>query len=162
MSQLLKWNDSGLFISINDHSPYLDITAKFNSREVKLLLEYSSKSAFFEDIQGNNFDSGIHGKGVGSLLVNLALQVIKGKLPAESVVEGEMSDVGDPRESEILNNCQTHRAKFWESFGFKVMPGKQGAENIAARLSELNVKEYGLAWGKFPRYIPLNNFIVQL
>ena len=161
MSQLLKWNDSGLFLSINDHSPYLDITAKFNSREVKLLLEYSSKTAFFEDIQGNNFDSGLHGKGVGSLLVNIALQVIKNKLPAESLIDGEMSDVGDPRESNLLNNCQIHRAKFWESFGFKVISGKRGAEKITARLSELSVKEYGLVLDKFPRYIPLEQFIVQ-
>ncbi|MDP2716650.1 hypothetical protein [Rheinheimera sp.] len=161
MSHLKSWAKDGLTVLINDHSPYIDVIAKYNYREFKLLLEYSHDSAFIEDIQGNNYDSGLQGKGIGSLLVNTAIQVLRKKLPIDSLISGQMSDVGDPIESVLLKRCQQHRSAFWASFGFNIQPGMAGHEKIRALLSDLKVKENGLTLDKFPRFIPLSDFVEQ-
>lgn len=158
MSEVKEWKAPDLKVTIVDHPPFLDVIAEHKQHKVKLLLKYGDRYTHFEDILGNNYESGIQGKGFGTLLVNVAIQALREKLPTDAEVTGQMSDVGDPQEPTLLEICRSRRAKFWESFGFRILPGEWGFQKIRAKLSDLKEKRDGLVMGNHPRFLPLTEF----
>lgn len=159
---LLMWKNQRFSMILVDRPPFLDVKVYCIHKEVKLLAKYDtfSKSVVFEDIQGNGYFSGFQGKGLGTLLVNAALQYLQGKLPPESTVSGVMSGAEDPENPDQLELCRHLRLNFWRSFGFIPQPGTWGRQLISASLGSLSVKKSTEITKEFPVYIPLDDFEV--
>lgn len=114
----------------------------------------------FEDIQGNGYFSGFQGKGLGTLLVNVALQYLQRELPPDSIVSGEMPGAEGPENPDQLELCRHLRLNFWRSFGFAPQPGRWGCQLISASLGNLSIKKSTANAKELPVYIPLDDFEV--
>lgn len=131
------------------HNPCIKLLASSNKGDGKI---------YIEDIQGNSYYSDAHRKGAGSLLVNTALLFFKSEFSPDTLVWGELSEVGDPEEEKLKILCNSVREGFWMSFGFELFDGPRDRKRIRARLEELKPKTDGTVFGKIPRYIPLESF----
>lgn len=139
----------------------LDVIFRIPNHKVSLLIRGGS-SIKIQDIQGNGYYSGLQGKGIGTLLFNTALQILKYKYSEDIKVMGQMSPVGDPEEPNLAEECRQHRAGFWKSFGFEIVAGEQhGWELIKAKLKELNPKMNGLVLNKYSRFVNINEFKIK-
>lgn len=147
-------------IEIIDHSPFIDIIINYNEIKFKLLAKYSIELCYadIQDIIGNNFYTGFQCKGIGTLLVNTAVQYFQLILPDTADVTGKMSDVGDPREQAELEKCRMIRNNFWKSFGFEILPGTWGYQNFKSKLGKIKLKSSGSVIDSIPRLIPLSEF----
>lgn len=159
MRYVLEHRAATLRVVLTDHDPFLDVVAFFGGRRCKAMLRYSidMESILIEDIQGNDYFTPFHRQGIGTLLINTAIQYLRTRLPETAHVTGQISDVGDPEDPELRELCRQVRAGFWHSFGFELCPGEWGFHPIAARLSQLRLKSGGSPLG-FRRLIPLTEF----
>lgn len=141
---------TGPFKDAQTYKPKVTLLATF---------EHDSKRIWIEDIQGNGYYSGLHGKGIGKLMVNTLLQVVKNKHAAALDVKGMLSTVGDPDDSPLKEQIAEHREKFWQSFGFCVSDGARNARYISAKLADLTyVRSEKLVEGVLPTFIELVRF----
>lgn len=159
------WTKDNLSIEIIENKlqvfENLDVVFRIPNHKVSLLISGGSFIKI-QDVQGNGYYSGLQGKGIGTLLFNTALQVLKYKYSEDIEVMGQMSPVDDPKEPNLAEECRQRRACFWETFGFEIVTGKQhGWEWIKAKLKELNPKMSGLVLNKYSRFVNINEFKIK-
>jgi len=129
--------------------------------KVKLLAAFEAHRPrlYIEDLQGNGYSSGTQGQGIGTLLFNTALLIFQRDYPPEMAVYGELSDVGDPTDPALAQECRERREGFWSSFGFTVVPGGRLGTTITALLGNLRPKTQDVRiHERFPRYVELERF----
>ncbi|MBL4862627.1 MAG: hypothetical protein JKY09_06390, partial [Crocinitomicaceae bacterium] len=104
-----------------------------------------------QDLVGNGVGGGYQDRRYGTLLVNLALQVIKHWFDDHQniLVSGRVSDVGDNDEKET---CRARRNYFWSSFGFQLGDMEASNTHMEAKLIDLSCKKGELIQG----YLPIN------
>lgn len=113
----------------------------------------------FEDIVGNGHNSEYNNIGAGTLLVNTAINVLKGAYHGDTPVNGTVSDVGDPDDKEGAVQSEARRRHFWSKFNF----GFEGAGGeplrINARLDELKAVDGPAVLGTIPRVLQRDDFV---
>ncbi len=164
MVKFREWRRNDLSVTIIEDEGTIYINAEYRSHPFSLVFGHSETFAPFpfyvtvQNLVGTHYSSGFQGKGLSSLLVNTGLQVLKRRFPPDSLVEGTVSDIDDPQQPELKESCHLRRIRFWQSFGFALVPREDRLPLITATLNQLKEKEGGLVLGSFPRLIPLEQF----
>jgi hypothetical protein len=106
---------------------------------VRLMGRFLNTNLFMiDDIQGNGYYSGLQGKGIGTLLVNVMITILKEAGCDETEVSGDLTQVGDPDEPNLAAKCKEGRERFWQSFGFGITPISR-CDQIRAKVKDLQV-----------------------
>ncbi|MEH6447827.1 MAG: hypothetical protein V7765_04115 [Oleispira sp.] len=115
---------------------------EFPSRDknIRIIVGFAGRNVIFNDLLGNSKESGYQDRHYGTLLVNLAIRVIKCWFnnDEEVKVSGSVSDQSD---STDRKKCRERRNSFWHSFGFKLNDMKAGCTPMSAKLGGLKIKE---------------------
>ena len=106
------------------------------------------------DLVGNGENSGYQNQGYGTLLVNLALQVMRTIVDNNIPVEGDVSNRGD----EDIDTSGARRHHFWQSFGFKPAGPDSHNTTMVANLDELKILNRGSIEGILPTTLRLAEF----
>lgn len=168
MAKRREWRQGDLYIGMYDgmmEASVLKILARHQRNSFDLVFTpYESCGFGFPyikvlDLTGTQYSSGYQGQGLSSLLVNIGLQVLKSRFPPDSLVEGRVSDVDDQLTPlDLREACHRRRIAFWQSFGFWVVEEEGRSPLITAALSQLSEKREGVVLGRYPRFIPLEQF----
>ena len=129
---------------------------KSNSQSIYLCVTLSDNFIRIEDLVGNGEHSGFQNKGYGTLLVNLAIQIIRliyNDRP-NILVTGRVSNMDD----EDLVRSSQRRNHFWSSFGFKLKDQKAYNTRMEARLSDLVLKDRGMLSDSLSSMLSLSKF----
>lgn len=126
-------------------------TTKTSEEVVHLSAGFISDELFvIGDIQGNGyFSCGLKGKGIGTLLVNVMLSILKKAGCGETEVKGDLTHAGDPDEPTLAQKCKEDRERFWQSFGFSIVPIPR-CDQIRAKVKDLRVVSKPAVFGVVP------------
>lgn len=126
---------------------------------VELFVRSASDHVVIWDLLSNGFGSEKQGIGLGTLVVNTAIQALKRHYPASAPVSGHLANPPDfdhPYQRPALEEA---RRAFWKRFGLVVAPiDADGKEYIRSTVGQLVCIEYGKVAGLYPRYVPLDEF----
>ncbi|VAW62966.1 hypothetical protein MNBD_GAMMA11-3430 [hydrothermal vent metagenome] len=92
------------------------------------------------DLLGNGESSKYQDQGYGTLLVNLALQVMRCFSDKKILVKGNISNLND----NDLEKSSSRRHHFWQSFGFKLKSPELYNTPMQAHLNNLNIIDRGM------------------
>lgn len=128
-------------------------------REVVLRAVYTplTEKVYLIDLAGNGEGSGLESIGIGTLMLNTAIQIFRADCPEETHITGELTDVDDPQEDiELAKSCRERRSRFVKSFGLKIKAGYPWS-TCYGMLNEIHLKtEPIFIRGMFPRYVELS------
>lgn len=113
----------------------------------------------FSDLTGNGHASEYNNIGAGTLLVNTAINVLKGAYNAETPVYGDVSNAGDPQDADNALQCRARRRHFWSKFNFGFNGGPEDPHRIEARLGELSAVNGPAILGAIPRILQPSDFM---
>lgn len=110
------------------------------------------------DICGNGPNSVFHHKGLGTLAVNAAIQILKAIYPPETKIFGHVFDSKDfdlPKADQPKR--QTERKVFWQKFGFAIsLPDSRGDEHLCGSIGELTMQTKGKVLDVHPRHFDIS------
>lgn len=142
----------------------LEVAVWWNHNQPKenmlLWITLADDSVKFSDLIGNGYGTTLHRKGIGTFVVNLAIQVLQLTYEPATPIGGILSNPNEdglPTEKRLM--LEESRQIFWSRFGLKVKQadGEQFAHN-SGTVGNLNAIEQGMVAGQFPRYLPLEDF----
>ena len=127
--------------------------------DVRLFLSLNTQSVKFTDLFGNGPGTCCHRAGLGTLLVNTAVQALKQLYPLTATVHGYVweSNVGGLPES-ARRTRQVERKLFWRTFGFGfTAPDHRGGVHLRGTVGKLRDGKSGKVLGVHPRAIDLSH-----
>lgn len=136
---------------------YLDPNTKERRNTVNLFVGFKSGEIVIQDLVGNGESSQYQNKRYGTLLFNIAIQVIRVLYRDEPdlLVKGQVSNKSD---SGDLDDGARRRNHFWKSFGFTLDDPTAHNTWMAAPIHALKVVDRGLVDGKIPTTLALSRF----
>lgn len=139
----------------------LDVAVWWNKdcgpQDLLLWVPLHADSVEFGDLTGNQYDTPLHRIGLGTFVVNTAIQVLQAVYAPSVRVTGILSNPNDDHlRAELRERLAEERRMFWARFGLAVSPGHY--EKISCTVGALRPVTSGLVGGQFPRYVPLSEF----
>lgn len=110
------------------------------------------------DLLGNGQGSGLQGKGIGSLLVNVAIAFLQANYPGHLRVTGLVSDNSDRSADTSTERNAKRRRTFWRSFGFDIVPDDTPYPKLHATISGLHTRPGATVLDSIPRQPGLSMF----
>jgi hypothetical protein len=130
------------------------------SNRVSLTLKIHFDRVELVDLTGNGIGNSTNNVGIGTLLVNVAIQILR------TIYDGRLQDVSvrgttcplsglDGREHEI---DVANRVRFWTSFNLTIDEPEQPRAAIRGLLSEFRLKDRGKCLGKINTLLSIRDF----
>ena len=139
----------------------LDVAVWWNkdSGPHNLLLWVPLHDSFVElgDLTGNQYGTPLHRIGLGTFVVNTAIQVLQAIYAPLVRVTGILSNPSDDYlPSDLREQLAEDRRMFWAQFGLAISPGH--CEKLNGTVGALRPVTSGLVSGQFSRFVPLSKF----
>ena len=118
-------------------------------------------SVEFGSLTGNGFDAPqFHRIGLGTFVVNVAVQALKATCKRSTIVEGVLSNTAEavlPEQERA--RLEANRRAFWRRFGLDVQTrGDPPLDYLTGHVGSLRIVPTGLVGGQFPRCVSLRDF----
>lgn len=142
-----------------------DVSVWWNNQQFSpdalLSLSLNVSSVYIIDLVGNNYyDGPLNRKGLGTFVVNIAVQILQATYEPSVEISGKISDKSDkdlPIEKQKY--AADGRRKFWSRFGLRIMPvDSNGNERMTGTIGELKTFTKGTVNDLFPVFLNLNEF----
>lgn len=138
---------------------------RFGGRpDIQLVFGLYGGAVEFGSLTGNGFDAPqFHRIGLGTFVVNIAVQALKATCKRSTIVEGVLSNTAEAvlPEQERLP-LEANRRAFWRRFGLGVETrGEPPLDYLIGKVGSLRIVPSGLVGGQFPRCISLRDFVSE-
>jgi hypothetical protein len=159
----ITWNNGLTKINIALRDNWLDIyyfpDQTRDEPNIRLFVELRENSVKFTDLIGNGTGTGYQCKYIGTVLVNLAIQMLKliYKEKHESIiVTGETCPDRTAQEPSYTTDI-ARRAHFWQRFGFVLENPTEAVSPFRSNLANLQIVDRGVV-GDISTLLSVNSF----
>lgn len=141
----------------NGFSISLDPNIRERRSTIRIHIGFRGDEITVQDLVGNGEGTQYQDKGYGTLLFNLALQVIR-VIYLDDPDTTVMGDVSNKSDSADIEGCAKRRNHFWNSFGFTLVDPSAPNTPMSSPLHALKMVDRGLVQGYIPTTLGLSAF----